>query len=474
MATGISSFGITSSGNNINFSFTWEGFTCASNPRIIVSLIDTASNTSVASLEYTSGIDTVGTIVGTFNNIYNGIFYAIARFTCDGARISSYTSQNLTHSTSTVPAPSSPPTAPSSGPTGVGTNNVNPNNNPSFCINTGGVDISFSGLNVMFGRSANTPDTSLSGLSNPSQPPSLMGLSYLPLNVVAPGKLIQNAVSEFRGTCSYGAPNEYFFALVVTPVFMDGTVITRNFEGIWIHEPSGNITNRCPFNNSIVRIFTSVRIQSQYVGSTVPSPYSVTVTRINNSGGSTNFTTTRAANSLGITTNNHDITLSYRDRIVGTMSAQSNVVEFTQDFDVRVQVNSPDTLPNQLASVNIGAQSNLQEIRVTRTVVPVGNFNFEWQNSVGSGVTSSVLSVSSVFTNTISSSIQTGSGNSNQTGNRTVSITPTPSSAHTTLIIFENNSVIYNLTQMGEQSVVINFQSGFNYRIEGTSTTAIQ
>jgi hypothetical protein len=478
MAIGISNFNLTSQGNDILVSLTWDGFTCISNPTLELRLIDTNNNLSVAALLITivSGGGT-GTVQSTFTNIYNGNFFSEARFICDGSLISIYESLTFSHSTSIIAVPGQSPSSPTSGPQGIQGNNTNPNNNPSFCIGTTEANVSFSKLNTLFGRNSNTPNTSLSGISNPSLPPSLMGLSYLPLGGTNPGsKLIYNAVSEFRGQCNYAAPNEYKLIIIYGNIGFDGStpfiVKFLPFEIGWIHELSGIITTRCPFNSSRIRIFTNVIIQDAYVGSTIPSPYQVIVKHISST--TTTYTTSRVATSIGNTTEDRSINLAYNDRVTGELRAQSIIENATATFTAKCQVNtkSSDSY-DQLASVNISAIQSFNEIIVSYILPPSGQFYYEFSNNASGVGVSSTLTAGSFINNTTSSSAS-GSGNSSNTGNRTVSVVPSSSNLYTTLTIQENNVTIYNQTQEGTQTTTINFQSDSNYIIYALSTTAIQ
>ena len=479
MATGISNFTATSSGDNVGFSLSWEGFTCASNPEVRVRLIDTDTNVSVATLVYDSGIGTTGTVLGTFNNIYDGVFRASAIFICNGNVISIYDSANVVHGSSINPPPP-PPAPPGTGPTGVGSNNINANNNLGFCIGSSETNVSFSKLNEIFGRRAgNTPNTELSGEDNPSTPPSIFGFSYLPLNEETPGKRRQNAVSELRGTCNYVAPNLYSVTLEVGASFVDGNGhIIVPYKVVWVHAASGNLTEECPFDNSRVQVFLSVRVNNSYVGPTTPSPYRARVTKFTfaTSGTSNQDTTRSATASVGTTSHNRQITLAYRDRVFGFLEGENVIVQPTQTFKMTLTVNIANVTYHELASIQIPNIPNARPLVIERVVAGSGEFTYSFSNSLsGSGATSSALAVSAIFSNTRSSpGTNNGSGTSTNTGNRTVSITPNPSSLYTTLRVEENGMTIYNVTQLGSQSTTINFLSGATYIVTGLSTTAIQ
>lgn len=480
MATGVSNFTLSSSGNNINFTVTWEGFNCLTGAVVRVRLIDATTNVGVATLEFSSNIGTTGTIASTFSNIYNGIFRASVLFICDGSLVSIYDSQEHTHSTSNEPIPSDPPAPPGSGPTGVGSNNVNANGNLNFCIGTDETGVSFSRLNQIFGRrSANSPNTQLSGGSNPSVMPSIFGFSTLPSNTVTPGKLRQNAVSELRGVCNYAAPNLYSVTLEWGVEQIIGTTRVREFKVVWVHEDSDTITDECPFDSSRVEIFTSVRVNNTYVGASTPSPYNVVVTHLNFSASTvTSQTTSRAANaSAGTTTANRQINLNYRDRVYGVIQGQNSIVTPSSTFRMTMTADINDSTFHQLASINIPRISNAFPLVVERVVAGSGAYTYSYQNSLsGSGATSSVLSLSGVFTNTRSSSGTNSvtEATSTATGNRTVSVTPTPGTLYTTLVIIENGITIYNVTQTESQSTTVNFQAGSTYIINALSTTATQ
>lgn len=475
MATGISNFSLTSSGNNINFSFTWEGFTCATSPEIIIRLIDNTTFVVAAAYLYNSGIQTTGTITGTFFNIYVGTFYGTILFKCNNLVVSVYDSSVISHG-GTISPPPAPPAPPTSGPTGIGSNNINADGNLNFCIGTLENDVKFSKLNQIFGRALNTPNSLLSGTQNPSQPPSLFGFSYLPLNVINPGKLRFNAISELRGTCNYVAPNLYKVTIEVGNEFLDSNLhVILPYKVIWVHEPSGNITDRCPFNSSRVEVYTWIRTENGYTGSTTPSPYRVRVTKFTNSTNTeSSEDTTRSVTTLGITQINRQVTLSYRDMCYGFIEAEALIIGSTSDFSIRLQVDIANTTYHQLSSIAIPIISNVRTVFINRPTLPSGNFSYTWSNNVsGAGAINSTLAASSTFSDTTTSS-NSGGANSSATGNRTVSITPSPTSLYTTLIVEENNNIIYNNTQIGTQSVTINFLSGNIYYIYGLSTTAIQ
>jgi hypothetical protein len=190
MATGISNFSITSSGNNINYSITWEGFGCVTTRELIFKLFDVNRNAVVASSTVTTGLNTTGTYSSSFSSVYAGLFNIIGIFVCGGQYVSEYTTLDHVHG-STI----APPTG-GSEPTPV---TSNPNSNPGICIPTTGA-VSMGDINIILERTRNLSNTLLSGTSNPSVSPAQFGLSYLPSTGTI-SKSRPNAISEFRGYC---------------------------------------------------------------------------------------------------------------------------------------------------------------------------------------------------------------------------------------------------------------------------------
>lgn len=234
MATGISNFTITSSGNNINYSITWEGFSCGETRQVIFRLLDYNRNAIVVSDTRTTS-NTAGSLSGTFSNVYTGLFYCVATFICDGNRLSAFQTSTLSHGSSIAP-----PTVEGESPPVTN----NPDSNPDFCIPTTGA-VSMGDLNIIFGRVRNLANTLLSGPNNPSTSPSQFGVSFLPNNAVSPGKLTPNAISEFRGYC-HVAP-------IVNPTINWNFITNVNGFGTLSMDftnTSGSPTNVSASNNS--------------------------------------------------------------------------------------------------------------------------------------------------------------------------------------------------------------------------------
>jgi hypothetical protein len=248
MATGVSWGSISTSGSNINYAITWEGFGCTGTRELIFRLFDINRNAVVTSILINSGLNTTGTYNGTFSSIYQGVFTIFAIFKCDGTLASIYESPEHVHG-STIPPPS-----PSEDPPPV-TNDPNSPSSGGICIPTTGA-VSMGDLNVIFNRVRTLSNTLLSGTSNPSVSPSLFGISFLPLTG-NPSKTTPNAISEFRGYCHVEPiinPNLYY--QLNSDVFGTGSLVLdyldinevsqtltiNHFDGNASQQSSGNIT----------------------------------------------------------------------------------------------------------------------------------------------------------------------------------------------------------------------------------------
>ena len=189
MAT-VTSFTVSSPGDDVGYSISWNNFNCGGTTEIIFSLLDQNRNARIRNITFTS-VGSSGTITQSFTGVYAGLFYVIAEFRCNGSRVTAARSGTIQHDSiiaPPTPVEEQPPVT------------SDPNSNPFICIPTTGA-VSMGDLNVVFQRARDLANTSLSGTSNPSVAPSLFGVSFLPNNVVSPGKLTPNAISEFRGYC---------------------------------------------------------------------------------------------------------------------------------------------------------------------------------------------------------------------------------------------------------------------------------
>lgn len=199
MSLQVGSFTASGSGTTINYSVSWVDFLECSNSStrtVSIRLFDLNRN-AVVDISNNNSVSADGTITGNFTNVYKGLFTVLALFICSDVgsviTIAQSPEVDLTESSTVDPVDPGDP----SEPTPV---DDDPDNNPGICIPTTGA-VSMGDLNVIFGRARDLSNTELSGSSNPSVAPSLFGVSFLPNNVVSPGKLRPNAISEFRGYC---------------------------------------------------------------------------------------------------------------------------------------------------------------------------------------------------------------------------------------------------------------------------------
>jgi hypothetical protein len=179
----------TVSGNNIDYAFSWTGFSCSPNPSIYVYLVDVNRNS--IDIQLFSATTPNGSRSGTFTNVYKGEYRVQAYLFCTDPLFITETStvDNSTVSTIDPPTGGSTPSPVTS----------NPNSNFGICVPTTGA-LSMGTINVLLERSRTFTNTELSGNSNPAVPPSQFGLSYLP-NTGTISKSRPNAISEFRGYC---------------------------------------------------------------------------------------------------------------------------------------------------------------------------------------------------------------------------------------------------------------------------------
>lgn len=198
MAIQVGNFTATRTGTTINYIVSWVGFNeCSNNATRTISfrLLDVNRN-AIALVNNVTPVNQDGTSTGSFTNVYKGLFTVLALFICSDIGsiivIGESPTVDLTD-TSTV----DPPTG-GSEPEPV-TNDPNATNSEGLCIPSTGA-ASMGDLNVIFGRVRNFASTELSGGSNPSVPPSLFGISFLPSTGTI-SKSRPNAISEFRGYC---------------------------------------------------------------------------------------------------------------------------------------------------------------------------------------------------------------------------------------------------------------------------------
>lgn len=203
----------TASGNNIDYAFSWTGFTCSPSPSIYVYLVD--ENRNSISIQLFAATTPNGSRSGTFSSVYKGKYKVQAYLFCTDPLFIAETSiiDNSTISTINPPTGGSTPSPVTS----------NPNTNFGICIPTTGA-LSMGTINVLLERSRTFTNTELSGNSNPAVPPSQFGISFLP-NTGSPSKSRPNAISEFRGYCHVPPlVNPTAFYSFVSNIGGDGTL----------------------------------------------------------------------------------------------------------------------------------------------------------------------------------------------------------------------------------------------------------
>ena len=203
----------TVSGNNIDYAFSWTGFSCSPSPSIYVYLVDVNRNS--IDIQLFSATTPNGSRSGSFTSVYKGNFKVQAYLFCTDPLFITETSvvDNSTVSTIDPPTGGSTPSPVTS----------NPNSNFGICIPTTGA-LSMGTINVLLERSRTFTNTELSGNSNPAVPPSQFGLSFLP-NTGSPSKSRPNAISEFRGYCHVPPlVNPTAFYSFVSNIDGDGTL----------------------------------------------------------------------------------------------------------------------------------------------------------------------------------------------------------------------------------------------------------
>jgi hypothetical protein len=206
----------TVSGNNIDYAFTWTGFTCSPSPSIYVYLVDVNRNSIITQLF--AATTPSGSRSGTFTNVYKGEFRVQAYLFCTDPLFITETTTVDNSTVSTI----NPPTSGSPGGVPAPVTN-NPNSNFGICIPTTGA-VSMGTINVLLERERTFINTELSGNSNPAVPPSQFGLSFLPSTGTI-SKSRPNAISEFRGYCHVPAlVNSTAFYSFVSNIDGDGTL----------------------------------------------------------------------------------------------------------------------------------------------------------------------------------------------------------------------------------------------------------
>jgi hypothetical protein len=473
--------------NNLQVSFIFDGFTCIGTRVARIILYRSDSNRPVASSDVTPPSGAAGNVSVLFTNIPRGYaYYAIISLICDGTVQGTTQSLDYTMTGTTDTDPfggNNDNSLPGSGSSNVTCSDTAPNSNLTRCIGTSGTNISFSGLNQLFGRPSNTVNTRLSGLLNPSGEDSLIGISYLPLNAVTPGKLRQNAVSEFRGQCNYAAPNGYTIQLIITSrdtitnQQYSGSIEARiSFKLVWIHVASGIVTERCPFENTSVQVKLTVTVTNAYGGSTTPFPYEMRLSKKLANGTTASgypVTTSRSATSAGTTTNTYTVSLGLNETITGESRMQKGIVGATATLNISQSasvLSLTHSVLNNLCSISGSGNDVGDSIRFD----PLSNtFSYSWSNQASGVGVSSRLIIGTLVDNTTSSGAS-GSGTNSTSGNRTVSVEPSPSSNYSNLTVTENGNVIYSQTNLGTTTTTINFQVGNDYEIIALSTSAIQ
>jgi hypothetical protein len=471
MSVTVDTFLITSNGDDIDLSLSLSNFTCddGDGGEFFIYLVDSSTFISVDSV-YGFTTSTSITFTHTFLSIPSGSYLGSAIIYDQCRETINTTSNTLSHSSSI--SPPTPPTPPTNGPTGVTTSSLNADNNLDFCIATNATDISFSLLNTLFGRNSGSLNTRLSGLSNPSLVPSLFGYSYLPIDVVTPGKLRQNAVSELKGTCNYGTLDEYIVgirvdgsALVADQQYAGSNEYSRDFRVIWIHLPSNNIVDRCPFDSSRIELRAVVGVNSAYVGTQTPTPLQINITKRNVDGTAASgfpLTTSRSPTSVGSSSNNREIALSYREYVDGRIFIQQGIVgkDLTTTYNVSLTIALRDNGYDQLASVNISTDkfTLVEGFNSTATA-----FSWSYTHDKIGGGTASILEIGDIVTS-ITSTSDGGSGTSTSVGNKTVTLSLSGGTT-VSLIVEKDGVTIYNQVGTDILSTTINFEAGFNYVI---------
>jgi hypothetical protein len=471
---------------NLQVSFIFDGFTCIGTRVARVILYRSDNNRSVASSDIIPPSGATGNVTVLFTNIPRSyIYYAIISLICDGSVQGIAQSLDYTMTGATDPDPfggNNDNSLPGSGSTGITCSDTASDSNLTRCIAINGNNISFSGLNQLFGRPSNTVNTRLSGLYDPSGGDSLIGISYLPIDVVTPGKLRQNAVSEFRGQCNYAAPNGYTIQLVVTSrtsvenqQYTGSVESIIDFKLIWVHVASGIITERCPFENTSIQIKLTVTVTSAYTGSTTPTPYQVSVSKKLANGTTASgypVTTSRGSTSAGTTTNTYTIPLTLNETVTGTSRMQKGIVGATSTLDISQSASVSGlthSVLNNLCSITGNGNDVLDQIRFDPQS---DTFTYNWSNQASGVGVSSRLTIGTLVDNTTSSGAS-GSGSNSTSGNRTISVEPSPSSNYSNLTVTENGNVLYSQTNLGTTTTTVNFKIGSNYDITALSTSAI-
>jgi hypothetical protein len=226
----------TVSGNDIDYAFSWTGFSCSPSPSIYVYLVDVNRNS--IDIQLFAATTPNGSRSGTFTNVYKGEYKVQAYLFCTDPLFITETSivDNSTVSTIDPPTGGSTPSPVTS----------NPNSNFGICIPTTG-ELSMGTINVLLERSRTFTNTELSGNSNPSVSPSQFGLSFLP-NTGSPSKSRPNAISEFRGYCHVPPlVNPTAFYSFVSNIDGDGT-LDINYWNTSNNIANINIVHNNPFS----------------------------------------------------------------------------------------------------------------------------------------------------------------------------------------------------------------------------------
>ena len=471
MSVIVSGFEIVSVGDDIDLTITIENLTCSpgGNGGEFYIYLDKTSGGTVDST-YSSTSNTSITFTHRFFSVPSDEYQSTAIIYDQCGESYVVTSNTLSHSSSI--SPPTRPTPPTNGPTGVTTSSLNADNNPDFCIATNATDISFSLLNTLFGRNSGSLNTRLSGLSNPSLVPSLFGYSYLPIDVVTPGKLRQNAVSELKGTCNYGTLDEYIVgirvdgsALVADQQYTGSNEYSRDFRVIWVHLPSNNIVDRCPFDSSRIELRAVVGVNTAYVGTQTPTPLQINITKRNVDGTAASgfpLTTSRSPTSVGSSSNNREISLSYREYVDGRIFIQQGIVgkDLTTTYNVSLTIALRDNGYDQLASVNISTD---KFTLVESFDSPATAFAWSYTHDKIGGGTESILEIGDIVTS-ITSTSDGGFGTSTSVGNKTVTLSLTGGTT-VSLIVEKDGVNIYSQVGTDILSTTINFEAGFNYVI---------
>jgi hypothetical protein len=209
--------------------------------------------------------------------------------------------------------------------------------NTSFCIPSNATNIKFSDLAIHYGVPIG--EIRLSGPNNPSTGDNIFGQSGLPASGTI-SRATPNAVSELRGHCAGGVDNfngwtvnlQYGGETFTTA--LGGFVVFINYNVVWKNITTGAVQTTCPLSSSSVTFNVGVNVITQFQGSSLftPSPYNTRILRSD----TVVHTTSRAATSVGTTSNNFVCTLSAGQTAILQIMRQEEVLG--QNCDTNMQI----------------------------------------------------------------------------------------------------------------------------------------